>query len=179
LRRSFPIGGATDHSTDLRHSKAALSVAASDIDGLRIRSYCVRTLAENRASTALFVLLFRLPLPQALFLLGFPCSLLAAELAQLHRTLVTPRFAAHSRPPFSRALVSVSRQVSGGINTKASQISTISAVGLPRERAAAGGCHRWKGGARTLAWRFGDEVGAKFLAVVRRPGFAEWEKPSA
>ena len=33
------------------------------------------------ALTALFVLLFRLPLPQALFLLGFPCSLLSPELA--------------------------------------------------------------------------------------------------
>ena len=32
---TFPIGGATHHSTDLRHSKAALSAVASDIDGLK------------------------------------------------------------------------------------------------------------------------------------------------
>jgi hypothetical protein len=30
-----------------------------------------------------------------------------------------------------------------------------------------------------VAWRFGDEVGAKFVAVVRRPSFAEREKISA
>ena len=29
-----------------------------------------------------------------------------------------------------------------------------------------------------VAWRFGDEVGAKFVAAVRRPGFAEREKLS-
>jgi hypothetical protein len=27
-----------------------------------------------------------------------------------------------------------------------------------------------------VTWRSGDEVGAKFIAVVRRPGFAEREK---
>jgi hypothetical protein len=30
-----------------------------------------------------------------------------------------------------------------------------------------------------VAWRFGDEVGAKFVDVVERPGIAEWEKLSA
>ena len=30
-----------------------------------------------------------------------------------------------------------------------------------------------------VAWRFGDEIGAKFVAAVRRPGFAETEKLSA
>jgi hypothetical protein len=30
-----------------------------------------------------------------------------------------------------------------------------------------------------VAWRFGDEVGAKFIAVAQRPGFAEREKLSA
>jgi hypothetical protein len=30
-----------------------------------------------------------------------------------------------------------------------------------------------------VAWRFDDEVGAKFVAVVGRPGFVEWEKLSA
>src|ERR1700691_1741577 len=30
-----------------------------------------------------------------------------------------------------------------------------------------------------VAWRFGDEVGAKFVAVVRRPDLAEREKVSA
>jgi hypothetical protein len=29
-----------------------------------------------------------------------------------------------------------------------------------------------------VVWRFGDEVGAKFVAIVRRPGFAEREKLS-
>ena len=42
--------------------------------------------------------LLRSLFPQARFLLIFPCSLLAAELAQLNRTLVAPRFAAHLRP---------------------------------------------------------------------------------
>jgi hypothetical protein len=30
-----------------------------------------------------------------------------------------------------------------------------------------------------VAWRFANEVGAKFVALVRRPGFAEREKLSA
>jgi hypothetical protein len=29
-----------------------------------------------------------------------------------------------------------------------------------------------------VAWRFGDEIGAKFIAVAQRPGFAEREKVS-
>lgn len=30
-----------------------------------------------------------------------------------------------------------------------------------------------------VAWRFDDEVGAKFVAIVGRPGFVEWDKLSA
>lgn len=30
-----------------------------------------------------------------------------------------------------------------------------------------------------VAWRFADEIGAKFVAAVKRPGFAELEKLSA
>jgi hypothetical protein len=46
----------------------------------------------------LFLLFSRSPVPQALFLQGFPRSLLAAQLAQPDRALVTPRFAAHLCP---------------------------------------------------------------------------------
>jgi hypothetical protein len=49
---------------------------------------------------ALFLLLFRLPLPRARSLLGLPRFALAAELAHLHRALVAPRFAPHLRSPF-------------------------------------------------------------------------------
>jgi len=97
LARDSPIGAAIHHSTDLRHSKATLTAAASDIYSLKIRLDRLRSLSKPDPR-CLSPLLFRRLLPQALFLLGFPCSLLAAELAQSHRTFVAPGFAAHLCP---------------------------------------------------------------------------------
>ena len=74
-----PPEGAAVHSTDLRHSKASLSAGVSDFDGMKIRLRLPTCLVENTASIHLSLLLFRLRLPQPLFLQGFPCSLLAAE----------------------------------------------------------------------------------------------------
>jgi hypothetical protein len=60
---------------------------------------------RSQSLDALSIPLFRLCLPQARFFLGFPRSLLAAELAQLHRAFVAPRFAAHLRSPFSPCIM--------------------------------------------------------------------------
>jgi hypothetical protein len=56
--------------------------------------------AERSWARSSHFIVFRRSLPQACFLLSIPCSLLAAELAQLHSALVAPRFAAHVCSPF-------------------------------------------------------------------------------